>query len=60
MTIELRKWGKYITTSVHNKFTSDVLDAKIKEKRLVNKSGISNLIKNSDLNTIQRWQQKQN
>ena len=30
---------------------SDILDAKIRQKELVNKSDISNLVKNSDLNT---------
>ena len=30
---------------------SDILDAKITRKELLNKSDISNLIKNSDLNT---------
>ena len=30
---------------------SDILDAKITQKELVNKSDIYNLIKNSDLNT---------
>ena len=43
--------GKYITISDQNKFTSDILHAKIKQKELVNKSHISNLVKNSDLNT---------
>ena len=43
--------GKYMTTSDYNKFTNDLLDAKIKQKELVNKSDISNLVKNSDLNT---------
>ena len=42
--------GKYFTTSDYNKFMSDILDAKIKEKELLNKSNISNLIKNSGLN----------
>ena len=42
---------KYSATSDSNKFTSDILDAKIKEKELVNKSGISYLIKNFDLST---------
>ena len=41
----------YITTSDYNKFTSDILNAKIKQKKLVDKSDISNLIKISDLNT---------
>ena len=40
---------KYFTTSAYNKFKSDILDAKIKQKELVNKSDISNLIKNSGL-----------
>ena len=31
--------------------TSDVLDAKIKEQELINKSYISNFIKNSEVNT---------
>ena len=39
---------KYFTTSDYHKFTSNILDAKTKEKELVNKSNISNLIKNSD------------
>ena len=30
---------------------SEILDAKIKQKELVNKSNISNLLKNSDLDT---------
>ena len=42
--------GKYFTTADYNKFTRDVLDIKIKQKKLVNKSNISNLVKNSDLN----------
>ena len=41
---------KYFTTSDYNKFTSDILDAKVKQKELVNKSNISNLVKNPDLN----------
>ena len=32
-----------------NKFTGKILDAKILEKKLVDKSNISNPIKNSDL-----------
>ena len=43
--------GKYITASDYNKFKSDILDAKINQKELVNNSGISNLAQNSDLNT---------
>ena len=41
--------GKYFTSSDYNKFASDILDAKIKQKELANKSDISNLVKNSDL-----------
>ena len=32
--------GKYFTTADYNKFTSDILDVKIKQKELVNKSDI--------------------
>ena len=42
---------KYFTTADYNKFTSETLDAKRKKKELVNKFDISNLVKNSDLNT---------
>ena len=45
----LRK--KYCTTSDYNKFMSGIADAKIKQNVLVDKSNISNLVKNSDLNT---------
>ena len=45
--LEIRR--KYFTTSSYNKFKSDILDAKIKQKELVNKPDISNLIKNSGL-----------
>ena len=38
--------GKYFTTSDYKRFTSDILNAKIKQKELVNKSDISNLAKN--------------
>ena len=41
--------GRYFTASDYNKFMSDILDAKIKQKALVKKSDISNLVKNSDL-----------
>ena len=41
---------KYFTTSDYNKFTNDIVNAKIKEKDLVNESNISNLVKNSYLN----------
>ena len=40
---------KYFTTSGYNKFTSDILDAKIKLKELVNKSNNSRKI--FELNT---------
>ena len=43
--------GRNFTVSDYNKFTSDILDAKIKQKELVNKSDISVLVKNSDLDT---------
>ena len=41
---------KYFTATDYNEFTKKILDAKIKEKRLLSKSHISNLVKNSDLN----------
>ena len=41
---------KHITTSDYNRFTKEILDAGIKQKELVNKSNISNLVKNSDIN----------
>ena len=43
--------GKYFTISDYNKFTSVMPGVKIKRKKFVNKSNISNLVKNSDLNT---------
>ena len=39
--------GKYLTTSDYNNFTSDILDANLKQKKLVKKSNISNLVNNS-------------
>ena len=42
---------KYFNTSDYNKFMSEILDTKMKEKRLVNKSNISNPLKDFDLNT---------
>ena len=42
---------KCFITSDYNKYTSEIFDAKIKEKVLVAKSKISNLVKNSDLST---------
>ena len=38
---------KYLTTSDNNRFTSGILDAKMKNE-LVYKSSISNLVKNSN------------
>ena len=32
--------GKYFTTADYNKFTSNILDVTLKQKELVNKSGI--------------------
>ena len=43
--------GNYFTTSDYNKFTIDILDAKIKQKELVNNSDILIPIKKSELNT---------
>ena len=40
---------KYFTISDNNKFTSEILDTKIKETKLVNKSATSSLAKNSKL-----------
>ena len=42
--------SKYLTTSDCNQFMSDTLDANIKNKEQVNKSGISGFIIDSDLN----------
>ena len=39
---------KYFTTSDYNKLTKDVLDAKITNKELADKSDISGFINNSD------------
>ena len=36
---------KYFTNSDYNKFTSEILETKVKEKRLVNKSSIFDLVK---------------
>ena len=53
--------GKYFTTSDYNKFTNEILDAKIKNKKLVNKSDISEFINSSNLDKkIETLQQKQN
>ena len=45
--------GTQITTADYNDFMSEILDPKIKQKKLVNKYDISNLLKTSDLNTKQ-------
>ena len=42
---------KYFTTSDYNRFTKEILNVKIEEKGLLDKSNISNLAENSDLNT---------
>ena len=42
---------KHFTTSDYNKFTVEILNAKIKEKGLVDKSDISGFIDNSDLDS---------
>ena len=40
--------GKYLTISDYNKFTNDMLETKIKQKELVNKSNIFNDLRISD------------
>lgn len=45
---------KYLNSSNYNKFKKEMLDAKIKEKRLVHISDICNFINNSDLNIIDK------
>ena len=47
----LERHEKYFTAFDYNKFTSDILDAKIKQRELVNKYDISKVLKYSDLNT---------
>ena len=42
---------KYCTNYDYNKLTKKIFDAKINEKELVEKSDVSNLVKNTDLNT---------
>ena len=42
---------KYFTTSDFNKFRKYIIDARVKEQELVNKSDISNLVKIRDLKT---------
>ena len=41
----------YFTAADYNKFTNETSDGKIKQKQLANKSNISNLARNSELNT---------
>ena len=41
--------GKYFTTYDYNKITNNIHDAKIKNKILVNRSDISGIIHNTDL-----------
>ena len=41
--------NKSFTTSDYNKFTNGIIDAKVKNKELVNKSDIFKFINNSDL-----------
>ena len=41
--------SKYFTTADYNNFTSQTLDAKIKQKGLVDKSAVNGFISNSDI-----------
>ena len=41
----------YFTAADCNKFTNETSDGKIKQKQLANESNISNLARNSELNT---------
>ena len=51
--------GKYFTTSDYNKFTNNIFNAKIKTKKLVNKSDISEFINNTGINKkIERFATK--
>ena len=51
ITLKYRTSRKNIfTTSDYNKCTSEIFDTKIKQKELVKKSNINNLVKISDLN----------
>ena len=43
--------ANYFTTSGYNKFSSEILETKQKEKRLIDKSSNSNLVAISDSNT---------
>ena len=42
---------KHFTSCDYNQFTSNILNAKVKEKELIDKSDISNFVKSLDLNT---------
>ena len=42
--------AKYFATCDYNKFNKEMLDAKINEKELRDKTNSSNFVKNSDLN----------
>ena len=42
--------GKYFTTIDYYKFASDIIDGRIKLKKLVNESNISDHVKTSNLN----------
>ena len=51
----------YFTSSDYNKFTREILETKIQEKGLTEKSIISYLVKSSSLKkNLQHYQQKQN
>ena len=43
-----QKWKKYFAISAYNKFTSNIIDTNIKEKKLVNESHIANFVKETD------------
>ena len=43
--------AKYFTTFDYYKFTNKILETRIKEKGLIDKSSISNFVKNADWNT---------
>ena len=43
---------KYFSTSIYNKFTNQILTAKIKNVELLHKSDISEFIKNTDLDKL--------
>ena len=49
--IKYQTLRQYFTTSDYNKYTSEVREIKIKEKGLLDRSNVFNLIKNSDLHT---------